>query len=130
MPATRTSASTSCSSARHVEVVVDGVTIADTRRPAMLLEGTLPTRYYIPRLDLNNAVLKPSDTRTRCPYKGEAGYFSVQTPEREVKDVGWFYHHPTTESSKIAGLVSFFNERVDLYVDGQLQGRPKTKWSE
>ncbi len=117
-------------SARHVEVVVDGVTVADTRRPAMLLEGTLPTRYYIPRLDLNNAVLKPSDTRTRCPYKGEAGYFSVQTPEREVKDVAWFYHHPTIESSKIAGLVSFFNERVDLYVDGQLQGRPKTKWSE
>jgi uncharacterized protein (DUF427 family) len=117
-------------SSRHVEIVIDGVTVADTHRPTILLEGTLPTRYYIPRLDLRNEALVPTSTRTQCPYKGEAGYFSVQSPDREVKDVAWYYQNPTIESSKIAGLVSFFNERVEVYVDGELQERPKSKWSE
>ena len=104
--------------------------VADTRRPALLFETHLPTRYYIPREDVRMELLDPTSLTTRCPYKGVASYWSVRVGDRVAKNVVWSYAEPIAECPKIRGLLSFFNERVDLYVDGELQPRPRTPWSE
>jgi uncharacterized protein (DUF427 family) len=116
-------------SSRHVRVEVGGETLADTRRPRLLFETGLPTRYYIPKVDIRMDLLEPSDTVTACPYKGQARYWSAKAGETAVKDVAWSYPAPISECPKIEQLVAFFNERVDLYVDGELQPRPQTPWS-
>ena len=116
-------------SSRHVRVEVEGETIADTRRLRMLFETGLPTRYYIPKVDIRMDLMKPTDTKTRCPYKGEASYWSVEAGGKVLKDLAWSYPQPIPECPKIEGLVSFFNEKVDIYVDGKLNPRPKTHWS-
>jgi uncharacterized protein (DUF427 family) len=117
------------SSSRHVEVVVNGVRVADSRQPRLLFETGLPTRYYLPLTDVRLDLLRPSDTLTRCPYKGTASYWSVEADGEVVPDLVWTYRTPVLESAKIAGLACFFNERVDLYVDGELQERPRTGFS-
>jgi len=116
-------------SSRHVQVVVDGVTVADTHHPRLLFETGLPTRYYVPKVDVRMDLLEPTDTLTGCPYKGTAHYWSVRIGERLVRDLAWSYPHPIPESHKVAGLVCFFNERVDLVVDGERLERPHTKFS-
>lgn len=116
-------------SSRHVVVSIDGVTVADTRRPMMLFETGLPTRYYVAKMDVRLALLVRSDTRTACPYKGTAGYFSVRTDRRLVEDIAWCYETPIPEIPKIAGRICFFDEKVDVELDGVLQQRPRTKWS-
>ncbi len=77
------------------------------------------------RLDL----LTPTDTVTHCPYKGQAGYWSVRAGDAVHEDLAWSYRTPLPESQKIAGLIAFYNEKVDLYVDGVRQERPSTKFS-
>jgi uncharacterized protein (DUF427 family) len=116
-------------SSRHVRVEVDGVTLADTGQPRILFETGLPPRYYIPLSDLSLERLVPSDTVTHCPYKGSATYWSVEVDGKRYEDFVWIYRSPLPESQKIAGLACFYNERVDLYVDGELQDRPRTKFS-
>jgi uncharacterized protein (DUF427 family) len=115
---------------RHVRVELDGVTVAESRRPLLLLETGLPERWYLPRADVREDVLRPSDTVTECPYKGRASYFSVDTGTAVHPDVAWTYPMPIPECPKIEQAVCFFNERVDLWVDGEPQARPTTKWSE
>jgi uncharacterized protein (DUF427 family) len=117
-------------SSRHVRVVIAGETVADTRRPALLFETDLPTRYYIPREDVRMELLEPSGLKTRCPYKGVASYWSARVGGQVKKNVVWSYPEPIAECPKIRGLLSFFDERVDVYVDGELQPRPRTPWSE
>jgi uncharacterized protein (DUF427 family) len=116
-------------SSRHVRVEVDGETVADTRRPRLLLETGLPVRYYIPKADVRMDLLEPTDTVTACPYKGQARYWSAQVGDTGVKDAAWSYPAPIPECPKIEHMVAFFNERVDLYVDDELQPRPQTPWS-
>jgi uncharacterized protein (DUF427 family) len=118
-------------SSRHVRVEVDGVTVAESRQPRLLFETGLPTRYYLPRTDVRQDLLVPSDHRTACPYKGTAEYYHLDTggPGTRRENFVWFYRHPTLESSKIAGYLAFYNERVDLYVDGELQQRPRSPFS-
>jgi uncharacterized protein (DUF427 family) len=116
-------------SSRHVRVELDGVTVAQSRAPRILFETGLPPRYYLPLSDLRRDLLRPSTNRTRCPYKGTAEYWSVEVGGTVHEDLVWIYRSPLPESQKIAGLVAFFNERVDLYVDGALQERPQTKFS-
>jgi uncharacterized protein (DUF427 family) len=93
--------------------------IAGTHRPALLFETRLPTRYYIPKLDVRMDLLIPSDSATGCAYKGLAEYWSVNTGGETVKDLAWSYKTPLPENIKIAGLVAFYNERADLIVDGE-----------
>jgi uncharacterized protein (DUF427 family) len=112
-------------SSRHVRIEIDGVTIADTTRPRLLFETGLATRYYIPRADVRMDLLEPSDTHTRCPYKGVASYYSAQVGDRLHEDLVWTYPFPIPECPKVEGLLAFWNERVDLYVDGELQERPE-----
>lgn len=113
-------------SSRHVRVEVDGTTVAESRRPHLLFETGLPVRYYLPKTDVRMDLLRPTATSTGCPYKGTAEYWSVEIDGRLMEDVAWSYRAPLPESAKIAGLISFFDERVDVFVDGVLQERPVT----
>ena len=117
------------SSSRHVQVVVDGVTVADTQRPHLLFETGLPTRYYIPKLDIRMDLLTPTATQTRCPYKGKAMYWSVKVGDRDYQDIVWSYSPPIPECTRIDNLLAFYNEKVDIIVDGEKQAKPKTPWS-
>lgn len=114
---------------RHVTVIVDGETVADSNHPVLLFETGLPTRYYLPKLDVRMDWLVPSEKITGCAYKGKAQYYSLKIGQKTVPDIAWYYTYPTTETTKIAGRIAFFNERVDLYVDGVKQPRPVTPWS-
>ncbi|GJM41534.1 MAG: hypothetical protein DHS20C20_18160 [Ardenticatenaceae bacterium] len=116
-------------STRHVRVEVDGVTVAESKRPYLLFETNLPTRYYLPPEDVNMTLLQPSVSHTACPYKGIASYWSVHVGEMTHKDIVWGYPNPIPEIPKIKGLLSFYNEKVDIFVDGVKQERPITAWS-
>lgn len=116
-------------SSRHVQVVVHGVTVADTRHPRLLFETGLPTRYYLPKVDVRMDLLEATDTESGCPYKGTAEYWSVRAGDALERDLAWSYPHPLPEAQKVAGLVCFYNERVDLVVDGELLTPPRTKFS-
>ena len=116
-------------SSRHIRVEIDGVTVADSHQPRILFETGLPPRYYLPMTDIRMDLLRPSSTQTHCPYKGTAGYWSVDTGTAVHEDVVWFYRTPLPESQKIAGLASFYNEKVDVYVDGVREERPRTHFS-
>jgi uncharacterized protein (DUF427 family) len=114
-------------SSRHVEVSVDGVLLADSVRPTILFETRLPPRFYLPLPDLRLDLLRPSDTLTRCPYKGTAAYFSVELPDgTRHPDLFWTYRAPLPESQKVAGLAAVWTEKVDLRLDGVAQERPRT----
>jgi uncharacterized protein (DUF427 family) len=116
-------------SSRHVRVEVDGVTVAESHQPRLLFETGLPTRYYVPKTHVRMDLLTPTASTTQCPYKGTAQYYAVNVNGTTHDDVVWWYQHPTLESATLAGYVSFYNERVDLYVDGVLQERPRTPFS-
>ncbi len=114
---------------RRVRVEVDGVTVADSTNASFLFETGLPARYYFPKTDVRMDLLTPTETATACPYKGTARYWSVTTEGETFPDLAWGYDTPLAESMKIAGLISFYNEKVDIYIDEEFQGRPKTKFA-
>ncbi|MDJ0923364.1 MAG: DUF427 domain-containing protein [Acidimicrobiia bacterium] len=116
-------------SSRHIEVVIDGTKVADSRSARFLFETGLPTRYYLPKTDVRMDLLQPTGLNTECPYKGVASYYDVVVAGNRHENVVWWYPFPAEESSRIAGLVSFYNEKVDIYVDGELEDRPKTIFS-
>jgi uncharacterized protein (DUF427 family) len=116
-------------SSRRIRIEIDGITVAESGQPRLLFETGLPVRYYLPLTDVRLDLLRPSDTSTHCPYKGMASYWSVQTDTRLHPDVVWIYRAPLPESQKIAGLACFYNERVAVYVDGELQPRPPSPFS-
>jgi uncharacterized protein (DUF427 family) len=112
-------------SSRHVRVELGGTTLADSSRPCLLFEPPLPVRYYLHRDDVRTDLLRPSDTRTACAYKGHASYYSTA----EADDVAWTYEQPLREASEVQHRIAFFNERVDIVVDGERLERPTTPWS-
>jgi uncharacterized protein (DUF427 family) len=113
-------------STRHVRISLDGVVLAETHSPVLLFETGLPTRYYINPAEVNLGYLQPSATQTQCPYKGvTSGYWS--TPD--VPDVAWTYHFPLPACAAIAGLIAFYNEKVDIELDGVEIPRPHTHFS-
>jgi len=115
---------------RRVRVEVDGLVLADTTSPVLLFETGLPTRYYIDPLDVVFEHLQPSTTRTLCPYKGvTSGYWSVRAGDELHRDLAWTYHYPLPAVAPIAGLVAFYNEKVDIVVDGVALPRPHTHFS-
>jgi uncharacterized protein (DUF427 family) len=115
-------------SSRTVRIEADGELLAESRRPLVLFETTLPVRYYLPPEDVRVELL-PSDTRSVCPYKGVASWWSARVGDRLLEDVAWSYPRPVPENPRIAGLICFRNERVDLTVDGERSERPLTPWS-
>lgn len=115
---------------RHVRVSLAGTTLADTATPVLVFETGLPTRYYIDRTDVDFGHLVPADTQTACPYKGvTTAYWSVRTGDEVHDDLAWSYDFPTRQLLPITGLVAFYNERVDIDVDGVRLARPRTHFS-
>lgn len=114
-------------STRHIRVELDGVALAETRSAVLVFETGLPTRFYINPTEVDFTALRPTPTVTACPYKGRTtGYWSAHIDGAVYDDLAWTYDFPTAALLPIAGLVSFYNEQVDIYVDGRLQERPVT----
>ncbi|CAJ1497656.1 DUF427 domain-containing protein [[Mycobacterium] burgundiense] len=115
---------------RRVTVTLAGVALADTTSPVLLFETSLPTRYYIDKADVRFEHLEPSSTETLCPYKGvTTGYWSVRVGDTVHPDLAWSYHYPLPAVAPIANLVAFYNEKVDIAVDGVALDRPRTQFS-
>jgi uncharacterized protein (DUF427 family) len=96
----------------------------------VLLEETgLPTRYYLPREHVRADVLSPTSSETVCPFKGQASYWNVEVGGDVHDDLVWSYETPIPQAEGVAGLFSFYNERVDLVVDGVALARPETPYS-
>jgi uncharacterized protein (DUF427 family) len=114
---------------RHIRISLDGELLAETESALALFETGLPTRWYVSAQDVS-AQLHDSDTVTHCPYKGEASYKSVRLQDGTVQeDLIWYYRDPRAEVGVIAGQLCFFNERVDLELDGEPQERPESPWA-
>ncbi|UQX87738.1 DUF427 domain-containing protein [Jatrophihabitans telluris] len=117
-------------STRAVRVEVEGTVVAESSSPVMVFETGLPTRYYLNRTDVDFGHLEPTQTQTACPYKGTtSGYWSVRTRAGLRPDLAWAYDFPTRQLLPIAGLVAFYNEKVDIYLDDVLLDRPQTHFS-
>jgi uncharacterized protein (DUF427 family) len=117
-------------STRSVRVELDGTVLAESHSPVFVFETGLPTRYYLNPTEVNFDQLVPSDTVTECPYKGTtSGYWSVRVGETTCPDLAWTYDFPTRQLLPIAGLIAFYNEKVDIAVDGRLLARPVTHFS-
>jgi uncharacterized protein (DUF427 family) len=115
-------------SSAEVDVALDGVTLARTNGAQLLYETLLPVRYYIPPSDVRLDLMEESPKRTVCPYKGQASYWSY--PESgQGRNIAWSYDRRYRDAAQIHGLISFYNERVDLRVNGVLQERPVSPWS-
>ena len=114
-------------STRPVRVELDGVVLAESPAPVMVFETGLPTRYYLDPTELDFDHLIPTGTVTSCPYKGTtSGYWSVRAGDTVHPDLAWAYAFPTRQLQPIAGLVAFYNEKVDLFLGGQRLERPQT----
>jgi uncharacterized protein (DUF427 family) len=113
-------------STRHVRIESQGRLLADSSRPVLLFETLLPVRFYLPPADIV-VDLEPTDTVTHCAYKGRASYYSV--PDGP-SDVAWTYHEPLREAEPVRERIAFFDEHVDVVVDGRRQQRPVTPWSD
>lgn len=119
-----------CHSSRHLRVVVSGKTVADSRKPVMLFETGLPARFYIPKTDVRQQLLKPTDHKTECPYKGEASYYSIVVDGEESENFAWTYPFPNQEVNKIKDHVAFYTEKIDeVFVDGKPMPEMKTMFS-
>jgi uncharacterized protein (DUF427 family) len=117
-------------STRRVRVELEGVLLAESSSPVLVFETGLPARYYINRTEVVWRHFEASDTVTECPYKGTAAeHWSVRIGDRVQKDVAWSYDFPTRQLLPIAGLVAFYNEHVDITVDGRRLARPTTPFS-
>ncbi len=117
-------------STRDVRIELGGLVLAESRSPVMVFETGLPTRYYLNRTEVSFEHLVPSDTVTRCPYKGTTtGYWSAVIDGEVHEDLAWCYDFPTHQLAPIAGLVAFYNEQLDVFVDGRLLERPRTHFT-
>jgi uncharacterized protein (DUF427 family) len=116
-------------SSRHVRIEIDGVTVAESSNPTLLFETGLPVRYYLPKTHVRLDLLTHTDSESHCPYKGQAEYWSVRTGDALHEDVAWSYPTPLPESLGVAGHIAFYDEKVDVFVDGVRQERPHTKFS-
>ena len=98
----------------RVTVQLAGTPVADTSSALALQEANYPVVYYVPLADVRSEVLKPSDHTTYCPYKGDASYYSLATPNGEVADAVWYYAEPYSAVAEIAGHVAFYANKVDI----------------
>jgi uncharacterized protein (DUF427 family) len=116
-------------SSRRVRVLIDGFCVADSASPRLLFETGLPVRYYLPKTHVRTDLLERSETVTHCPYKGRAEAWDVRVGDALYEALAWCYPAPLPESQRIAGLLAFYNEKLDIELDGVLQDRPTTKFS-
>ena len=112
-------------SSRSVRVERDGELLAASARPHLLFEAPLPVRYYLPPEDVSEGMLQPSSTRTLCAYKGQATYWSLENEDRHRVELP----EASPQAAEVTDRIAFFNERVDLVVNGTRLERPVTPWS-
>ena len=111
----------------HIEITLHGEKLADTDRAVLLSETGMPPRYYLPRQDVRTDLLRPTATRTASPFKGQASYWSAEAGGEVHDDLVWSYESPIPGAEGIAGLMCFYNHRVELTIDGQPQPGPKAR---
>lgn len=117
-------------STRTVRVELDGLVLAESSAPVLLFETGLPTRYYVDRTAVRWEHLVTSDTQTPCPYKGRTSdHWSIRVGDEVHDDLAWSYDYPTPAAAQIAGMVAFYNEKVDIVLDDVALRRPRTKFS-
>lgn len=123
-------------SSRHIKITLpsqgEDVILADTPHAIHLHETDMPPRFYLPLTATTLSLLRPSKSglKTQCPYKGEAEYYDVVLPDGSVgENLVWYYTRPTNECAGIAGMVCFYNEKVDIWIEGAKQERSKTIFS-
>lgn len=104
----------------HVEVRLDGEVLASTDHALRLDETGLPARYYIPAGDVRTELLRPTSFHTTCPFKGEASYWSVDIGGRAHDGIVWAYEAPIAAAADIAGAMSFYPDRTEITVDGEI----------
>jgi uncharacterized protein (DUF427 family) len=114
---------------RRVRISLDGQVVAESERAKALFESNLPPRWYLPRDDVRLELLEPSDKQTRCAYKGLASYWHVRVGDTVHDDIAWAYPEPQHDAEPVRDLIAFFDERVDVEIDGRPQERPVTQWS-
>jgi uncharacterized protein (DUF427 family) len=110
---------------RHIRVSIGREVVADTRRAVALFETGLPTRWYIPREDVLTELSRNDGHRTTCAYKGHATHWDVAGEQA----IAWSYELPLNDAMPVRSMVAFYNERVDVEVDGEPEERPRTQWS-
>jgi uncharacterized protein (DUF427 family) len=115
--------------AQHVTVARDGQVLADSKRPKLLFETHITPRHYLPREDVRMDLLVESDSRSECAYKGEARYWSARLGDDVVPDLCWSYENPLSDATEVRDLICFYDEHVDLTIDGVPLPRPVTPWS-
>lgn len=117
-------------SGRSIKVSLHGTVLAESPFAMHLYETMLPVRYYLPFTAINEKYLRRSKTKTLCPYKGEAEYYDIviklDGEEKTFKDLVWYYTCPNMECAGIKGMACFYNEKVDLWVNGEKEQRPNT----
>jgi len=114
--------------ARHVRIESEGVLLAESHHPSLLVETMLPPRWYLPVEDVRTGALLSSTSRTVCAYKGFADYWAVATQDGEI-DICWTYRDPFTDAEPVKDMIAFYNEHIDVIVDGELRPRPVSPWS-
>ncbi len=117
-------------SSRHVQVSAHGVVLADTRHPVLLFETGLPTRFYFPKAEVRLGLLRAATTTSVCAYKGQADRYWDVADDPNLGSLAWSYTRPAAAAAEIAELVAFYNERVDISVDGVALGRPVSAFSD
>ena len=116
-------------SSRQVRIEHEGTLLAESSRGHVLFEGTFPLpRFYLPREDVT-AQLTPGGLRTTCAYKGHATHYDVQAGDVVLPNMAWSYEEPLDDATPVRGLVSFYQERLDVWLDGEELERVRTPWS-
>lgn len=106
-------------SSRHVRVTLGGEVLAESDRPKLLFETSLPIRVYVPRADVRTKLMNRSRRVTYCPYKGRASYWSAQAAGALAEDVAWSYGEPYAEAAAVRDHLSFLHDDVLVEVDGE-----------
>ncbi|HEY5979989.1 MAG TPA: DUF427 domain-containing protein [Microlunatus sp.] len=119
-----------CPSSRTIRIEHQGTVLAETDRAKLLFEGTFPmARYYLPR-DAVRVPLITGALQTTCAYKGHATHWSVEAADLRLPDIAWSYERPEPDAVPVTGHLSFYTERLDVFIDGTPARRVRTPWSE
>jgi len=102
---------------RRVRAELGSETVLDTTNGRLLHESQMRPVLYVPEADVAGELLEPTDTRTTCPFKGEASYWSVRAGDRLAKDAVWAYPEPNGEAPWLAGHYAFYWDKLDAWYD-------------
>jgi uncharacterized protein (DUF427 family) len=97
----------------RVRVTFAGRVVADSKKALVLKEASYRPVIYVPREDADFSLLKRTDNKTHCPYKGDASYYSIEADGRSSTNAIWSYEHPIPDMAAITGYLAFYPDRVD-----------------